>query len=590
MPVVGTAREPGLWCRPGGSLGTSAPQGSEMSGTDFPTMMGGAGDGPGPTSSRIESGTLLAHTYRVERSIGAGGMGEIYEAVNTITGAHAAIKAIRPELVSDETIARLFVREAEALKSIRDAAVVGYEGVFRDEIGRVFLAMEYVDGPSLAGLIRTRPLAVEEALRLGRRLARGLAAAHAVGVFHRDLSPDNILLPGGRLDDAVIIDFGIAKRQGASGPTLYGADRQGFTGKYAYASPEQAGAVVAPIDGRSDFYSLALVLVAAVLGRPLPMGHDPLTAVAARQRRPDLSAVPQALRAVVEPMLAPDPGDRPSQMAALLDRVERTDRAEAAVPAARPAAHPPRRSMSWLAWVGGAILLGAVGAVAYVLLEPLPPPPVPPPPSVTGGTPSASGARPATKPPSQPAGQVAPASPPGPKTEPPAGQAAQVDIPAVARLRELVGQPMIAPPQITLNRPDGVYRADRNDVVVARVSLPSGVGGFVYVDDFQEDGEVYHLLPEPKAPANQVPPGGSIQIGHEAATAGPHDRVWQIGAPYGRARIVVLVSASPLYEGLRPIGEKSEDYLAVLEKALPAAKLAGGLAMADLPIETQSGP
>ncbi len=319
-----------------------------MSGSDIRTIMGGTGDGAEPPAQRIEVGTLLAHTYRVERRIGAGGMGEIYEAVNTITGAHAAIKAIRPELVSDETIAQLFVREAEALKSIRDPAVVGYEGVFRDELGRVFLAMEYIDGPSLAELIRGQPLSAEEVLRLGRRLARGLAAAHGMGVFHRDLSPDNILLPGGRLDDAVIIDFGIAKRQGASGPTLYGGEGQGFTGKYAYASPEQAGAVVAPIDGRSDLYSLALVLVAAVLGRPLPMGHDPLTAVAARQRRPDLSAVPQALRTVVEPLLAPDPKDRPSLMLAFAEQVERADRT--------PAGHPrvrPTRTASQLAALGG---------------------------------------------------------------------------------------------------------------------------------------------------------------------------------------------------------------------------------------------
>ncbi len=109
------------------------------------------------------------------------------------------------------------------------------------------------------------------------------------------------------------------------------------------------------------------------------------------------------------------------------------------------------------------------------------------------------------------------------------------------------------------------------------------------MDDFQEDGEVYHLLPEPLAPSNQVPPGGSIQIGHDAESAAQHERVWQVGPPFGRARLVVLVSAAPLYNGLRPIGEKSEEYLAFLDKALPAART-DGLAMADVAIETQSGP
>jgi hypothetical protein len=124
---------------------------------------------------------------------------------------------------------------------------------------------------------------------------------------------------------------------------------------------------------------------------------------------------------------------------------------------------------------------------------------------------------------------------------------------------------------------------------MARVTLPPGVGGFVYVDDFQEDGQVYHLLPEPLAPSNRVPPGGSIQVGHDVANAGQHDRVWEVGPPFGRARIVVLVSSSPLYNGLRPIGEKSEDYLAVLTNALIAAR-STGLAMTDVAIQTRSGP
>ncbi len=556
-----------------------------MSGSDIRTIMGGIGDSAELPAHRIEAGTLLAHTYRVERMIGAGGMGEIYEAVNTITRARAAIKAIRPELVSDETIAQLFVREAEALKSIRDPAVVGYEGVFRDELGRVFLAMEYIDGPSLAELIRGRPLSPEDVLRLGRRLARGLAAAHGMGVFHRDLSPDNILLPGGRLDDAVIIDFGIAKRQGASGPTLYGGEGQVFTGKYAYASPEQAGAIVAPIDGRSDLYSLALVLVAAALGRPLPMGHDPLTAVAARQRRPDLSAVPQALRTVVEPLLAPDPKDRPSLTLAFAEQAERADR----TPTRHPKAQPTTRRLSWLPWVGGAAVLTAIGAAAYVLfLEPLPPPAIPPPPAGAGSAAPDTGST--ARPPSpSPAATGTPGQVSAPTVQQSAGAAAQPRIPAVEQVRQLVGQPTLAAPQISLNRPDGIFSADRRDVVVVRVKLPPGVGGFVYVDDFQEDGEVFHLLPEPLASSNQVPPGGSIQIGHDAESAVPHERVWDVGPPFGRARLVVLVSAAPLYTGLRPIGEKSEAYLAFLDKALPAART-DGLAMADVAIETRSGP
>ena len=287
-------------------------------------MVGGGG-------GSIAAGTLLCNgTYRVEERLGAGGMGEVYRGINTVTGSACAIKTIRPELVADEFLRGLFAREAEALKSIRDGAVVGYEGVFRDEDGRLLIVMEYVDGPSLGARMRERPLSVDETTRLARRLARGLAAAHARGVHHRDLSPDNVLFPGGRLEEAVIIDFGIARREGGDGPTLFGAGagRGGFAGKLAYASPEQIGAVDAPVDHRSDVYSLGLVLAAGARGRPLPMGEDVASATAARRQAPDLSSLPPALRGLLAPLLTPRPEDRlrnlegfpPPEVAAIANR------------------------------------------------------------------------------------------------------------------------------------------------------------------------------------------------------------------------------------------------------------------------------
>jgi hypothetical protein len=227
---------------------------------------------------------------------------------------------------------------------------------------------------------------------------------------------------------------------------------------------------------------------------------------------------------------------------------------------------------------------------AYVLFfEPLPPPVIPLP--ASGSASTAAGSEPAARPALPPPAATGASAPlaSAPPAQQAGGQGEQPRIGAVARLRQLVAQPTLPPPQITLNRSDGIYRTDRHDVVKARVTLPPGVGGFVYVDDFQEDGQVYHLLPEPLAPSNRVPPGGSIQVGHDAANAGQHDRVWEVGPPFGRARIVVLVSSSPLYNGLRPIGEKSEDYLAILANALVEAR-STGLAMTDVAIETRSGP
>src|SRR5690606_22480396 len=137
--------------------------------------------------------------------------------------------------------------EAGILRRINDVAVVGYEGLLQDEQGRSFLVMGFIDGPSLAERAQSRPLSTEEAMRLLDRLARGLAAVHVEGTFHRDLSPDNILLPAGDLDRAVIIDFGIAKLAEPQAGTLVGGD---IAGKASYMSPEQLGVIRQEVDAR----------------------------------------------------------------------------------------------------------------------------------------------------------------------------------------------------------------------------------------------------------------------------------------------------------------------------------------------------
>jgi serine/threonine-protein kinase len=122
--------------------------------------------GPG----QFSVGAVLAHTFEIVRFIRAGGMGEVYEARHLVDGSRLAVKFIRPDLVGDERIRAMFVREAGILRRIRDDAVVGYEGLLQDEHSRGFLAMSYVDGPSLAERAQARPLNTDEAMRL---LGRG---------------------------------------------------------------------------------------------------------------------------------------------------------------------------------------------------------------------------------------------------------------------------------------------------------------------------------------------------------------------------------------------------------------------------------
>ena len=564
-------------------------------------------------SGSIRPGTLLCNgTYRIDGNLGGGGMGEVYRGTNTVTGAPCAIKTIRPEFLQDQLLRGLFVREAEALKSVRDGAVVGYEGVFRDETGRVLIVMDYVDGPSLADRMRGQPLTVDEVTRLARRLARGLTAAHAVGVHHRDLSPDNILLPSGKLDDAVIIDFGIARREGAAGPTLFTGGTHGFTGKVAYASPEQAGAIDAPVDQRSDMFSLGLVLAAAARGRPLPMGDDLASAVAARQRRPDLSSLPKPVQQLIVPLLAPAPGDRPASL-------------EGFASPARPDVKTPlpRSRISWLPWAGGCAVLATLAGVVWVMLhEPASPPPMPPSepqPSPTeqkaqvpaasqidhaaidamladvpcanliwssgeGGKVRLSGSLPSTGARSDLLARLQ--SLPGVSSvEDGVTIRAAPDCEAALLIPILIGAPGLDPPLLSLNRADGIYGG--NDVFVATVANQTASDLYIYVDYFHEDGNVYHLLPEALARDNLVPSGHTIQIGHEKAAAGSNDRVWHLSAPYGLGRVVAIASEHPLYQGLRKIGEPADTYLVFLGEAIPSLVLKSRMAVSEVPIETR---
>jgi serine/threonine-protein kinase len=145
-----------------------------------------------------------------------------------------------------------------------------------------------------------------------QRVAAGLHAAHKRGVIHRDVSSDNVILPDGDLSLAKIIDFGIARSTQANDTTVI-AD--GFAGKINYISPEQLGLFGANVTAKSDIYSLGLVLVEALTGRPLDMGGTYLEIIEKRRKLPDLAALDLRIRPLIEQMLQPDPARRPQSMA-----------------------------------------------------------------------------------------------------------------------------------------------------------------------------------------------------------------------------------------------------------------------------------
>jgi hypothetical protein len=377
------------------------------------------GAGAWSQAGYLQPGQLLGHTYEIEARLARGGMGEVYRARHVELGSRHAIKVILAELANDTRIVEMFAEEARKLRMVRDDAVVAYDGMFRDENGLRYLVMEFVDGVPLAQVIRQGPLAPGQLRHLRDRLAQGLAAAHDKLIYHRDISPDNIILVDGRVELAKIIDFGIAKAAGANDRTIIGSD---FAGKYSYVSPEQLGMFGGNVDGRSDIYSLGLVLVAAALGRPLNMGNAPASAVAARQQVPDLSALPEDLREELAPLLEPDPAHRPRSMRELpgswigsaATAPPSPAGAHAAAPPAQPAQlSPPRRRSAApvIAAVVGVVALLGAGAAYFLLSSP----PASTPPGAAIPAPSAATATPAAAPPAPQAPvEAAPSPAPAP--------------------------------------------------------------------------------------------------------------------------------------------------------------------------------
>jgi eukaryotic-like serine/threonine-protein kinase len=343
-------------------------------------------------SLSVRPGTQLNGIYEIDSSIAIGGMGEVFRGHNIQTGDPVAIKIVLPEFAKDEMILQLFRKEARILNHLSHDAIVRYYVFSIDaELGRPYLAMEFVDGPSLGGRIAEGPLPVDEVVYLRGRLADGLQRAHEAGVIHRDISPDNVILPEGRVERAKIIDFGIARSALTESATILGGS---FAGKYNFVSPEQLGLFGGEITPKSDIYSLGLVLAAALRGRPIDMRGSQVEVIEKRRAVPNLDGIDPKLEPLLRAMLQPDPADRPGSMAEVRDWPIGEDEVrgapplskaaasrkpgpssppkQRAAPAARPLRAPEPRKVALRPRVAGAlialvaILAGVFGARYYV--------------------------------------------------------------------------------------------------------------------------------------------------------------------------------------------------------------------------------
>jgi serine/threonine-protein kinase len=262
-------------------------------------------------------GQILADRYRVIRTIGEGGMGRVYLAEHVRMGRLSAVKVMSPSLApTPEAISR-FNREAANASRINHPNVAAIYDFGETPDGTTYLAMEYVEGQTLSGILRQDgPLAPARAAELTGQIAEGLSAAHHLGIVHRDLKPDNVLVtrtPDGR-ELAKIVDFGIAKATQAPDQTVTSLGVA--IGTPEFMSPEQIAGDA--LDARTDLYSLGLVLFNMLTGT-LP--HDAMTSkqslvnrLTQRPRtlaevRPSAAWSPR-LQKTLDRALAPEPDDR----------------------------------------------------------------------------------------------------------------------------------------------------------------------------------------------------------------------------------------------------------------------------------------
>ncbi|MFT3925399.1 MAG: protein kinase [Myxococcales bacterium] len=259
----------------------------------------------------------LEGRFELLRQVGEGGFGAVYQALDRVSGAHVAVKLAH---ASNEVDASRFEREVALLAELKHPSVVRYVGHGRAENGRRYLVMEWLEGQTLAARLRVGWLSIGELVLLAQRMIAGLWAAERIGIVHRDIKPANLFLPGGRISEAKILDFGLARRM----TEAHSLTRSGLLlGTPLYMSPEQARGL-RNLGPASDTFSMGSVLFEALCGVPAFAGDTAMGTLARICfEEPESieslrSNVPDEVVAVLQSMLDKERDKRPSY-AALTD-------------------------------------------------------------------------------------------------------------------------------------------------------------------------------------------------------------------------------------------------------------------------------
>jgi Tfp pilus assembly protein PilF/TolB-like protein/predicted Ser/Thr protein kinase len=310
-------------------------------------------------TAELAPGTVFAHRYQVVEELGAGGMGRVYRALDKKLGEEIALKLIRPEIASDRKTLERFSSELKLARQVVHRNVARMFDL--NEEGHVpYITMEYVRGENLKRLLRkVGRLAPGQALPIAGQICAGLDEAHRLGIIHRDLKPQNVMIDED--GQAKILDFGLARLFAEAAPE----SRSSRSGTPAYISPEQIRGL--PVDGRSDLYSLGVLLYEMLTGRTpfqaesveeLVDKHVHETPRDPRELNPGLSA---GLSGVVMRLLEKDPAKR-YQTAAEVEK---------ALDELSDSVKTPVRAKA-LRITGAAGLLAVVAVGAWLLLRPKP--------------------------------------------------------------------------------------------------------------------------------------------------------------------------------------------------------------------------
>jgi predicted Ser/Thr protein kinase len=315
-------------------------------------------------------------SYRLIARIGAGGMGEVWKGEDTRLGRIVAIKVLPPSVAANHDATARLRREARTAAQLYHPNIAMIHAIEQDG-DRIFIVMEFVEGEPLSKIIKRGALSEAELCRIGRGVAEALAEAHAKGIVHRDIKPDNVIVNGQRVK---VLDFGIAKQVDAPAPTSQDAPtafmtQQGMiVGTVHYMSPEQA--LGKNFDARTDVFSLGVVLYEGATGR-MPFTGETATETMMHIIRDDPpdpatfnAAITPGMKAIIDKCLRKNREERFGSAADLAIALEQqlgqasTDPYTAAMTQARMPA--PRKSGRWLWLALGAIVLvvGIIGAIA----------------------------------------------------------------------------------------------------------------------------------------------------------------------------------------------------------------------------------